>query len=149
MAKKKSGLARREVGRNSGRKEVARASGADLASLGEEQIVRVRRSCSTLPGSMEKLSHGEPTFFVAKKVFAMFANNHHNDGHVAVYIPVEPGYQAALLKSAPQKYFYPPYVGVKGWIGIELERVDDDELAQHLIEAWKLIGQKKNKIRVR
>ena len=127
-------------------KVVARKSSArpgDLASLGEEQILRVRRLCSTLPGSMEKLSHGEPTFFVAKKVFAMFANNHHNDGHVAVYVPVEPGYQATLLKSSPEKYFYPPYVGVKGWIGIELARVEEDELAQHLIEAWKLIGRKK------
>ena len=73
----------------------------------------------------------------------MFANNHHNDGHVAVYVPVEPGYQATLLKSAPRKYFYPPYVGVKGWIGIELERVDDEELGLHLIEAWKLIGKKR------
>jgi hypothetical protein len=68
---------------------------------------------------------------------------------VAVYVPVEPGYQATLLKSSPEKYFYPPYVGVKGWIGIELARVEEDELAQHLIEAWKLISQKKNKIRVR
>ena len=96
---KKSGFARRQVGRDGGSKKVARAPAADLATLGEEQILRVRRLCSTLPGSMEKLSHGEPTFFVAKKVFAMFANNHHNDGHVAVYIPVEPGYQATLLKA--------------------------------------------------
>jgi len=147
MAKKKSGSASRKVGRDVDRKKVHRASGADLASMGEEQILRVRRLCSTLPGSMEKLSHGEPTFFVAKKVFAMFANNHHNDGHVAVYIPVEPGYQATLLKSSPEKYFYPPYVGVKGWIGIELARVEEDELAQHLIEAWKLIGTKKTQKR--
>ena len=147
MAKKKSGSASRKVGRDVDRKKVARAPAADLATLGEEQILRVRRLCSTLPGSMEKLSHGEPTFFVAKKVFAMFANNHHNDGHVAVYIPVEPGYQATLLKSSPEKYFYPPYVGVKGWIGIELARVEEDELAQHLIEAWKLIGTKKTQKR--
>ena len=40
-----------------------------------------------MPETSEKLSHGEPTFFVRKKVFAMFANNHHKDGHVAVWIP--------------------------------------------------------------
>ena len=45
----------------------------------------------------EKLSHGEPTFFVRKNVFAMFANNHHNDGHIAVWIPAEPGAQASLV----------------------------------------------------
>jgi hypothetical protein len=115
----------------------------DLASIGEEQIRRVRRICATLPESMEKLSHGEPTFFIGKKVYAMFANNHHNDGHVAVWIPVEPAHQATLLKMSPQKYFYPPYVGVKGWVGVELDRVDDDELTLHLLEAWKMIGWKK------
>ena len=136
MLKKKSGGGSRD------QKDTPQKPQVDLSGVGEEQIVRIRRLCSTLPGSSEKISHGEPTFFVAKKVFAMFANNHHNDGHVAVYVPVEPGYQATLLKSAPRKYFYPPYVGVKGWIGIELERVDDEELGLHLIEAWKLIGKK-------
>jgi len=48
---------------------------------GEEHLKRVRRICAAMPESTEKLSHGEPTFFVRKKVFAMFANNHHNDGH--------------------------------------------------------------------
>jgi hypothetical protein len=56
----------------------------------------------------EKLSHGEPTFFVRKKVFAMFANNHHDDGHVAVWIPAAPGVQGALIKAAPETFFRPP-----------------------------------------
>ena len=54
---------------------------------GETHIERVRRICATLPGTTEKLSHGEPTFFAGKKVYAMFANNHHNDGRIAVWIP--------------------------------------------------------------
>ena len=113
-----------------------------LTALGEEQLARVRRLCASLPGSTEKLSHGEPTFFVANRVYAMFANNHHHDGYVALF-PVEPGYQATLLRSAPRKYFYPPYVGVKGWVGVVLDQVDEEELAQHLVEAWRLIGAKK------
>ena len=51
------------------------------AGNGEEQIGRVRRICMSLPGTEEKLSHGEPTFFVGKKVYTMCANNHHDDGH--------------------------------------------------------------------
>jgi hypothetical protein len=50
----------------------------------EKQIERVRRICLALPETFEKLSHGEPTFFVKKKVFAMCSINHHHDGHVAV-----------------------------------------------------------------
>ena len=46
------------------------------------QLGRVRKICLGLPGATEKLSHGEPTFFVSGRVFAMFSNNHHSDGHV-------------------------------------------------------------------
>src|SRR6266404_3218109 len=98
-----------------------------LSASGDEHLSRVRRLCSTLPQTTEKLSHGEPTFFVGKKVYAMFANNHHNDGHVAVWIPVSPGLQATLLKSEPHKFFMPPYVGVRGWVGVELDRIGDEE----------------------
>ena len=83
----------------------------DTPAVGEEQVRRVRRLCAALPQTTEKVSHGEPTFFVGKKVFAMFANNHHNDGHIAVWIPVPPGLQATLLKTEADKFFMPPVWG--------------------------------------
>lgn len=89
---------------------------------------------------MEKISHGEPTFFVRKKVFAMFSNNHHNDGHVAVVLPAAIGIQEMLIKRSPEKFYRPPYVGVRGWVGIELDQVTDEELAFHINEAWRLIA---------
>ena len=107
---------------------------------GEKQIERVRRICLALPETWEKLSHGEPTWFVKKKVFAMFSNNHHNDGHIAVTIPAAIGIQEMLIKKSPKKFYRPPYVGVAGWVGIELDRVSDGELALHLREAWRLIA---------
>jgi hypothetical protein len=112
---------------------------------GEEQIHRVRRTCLALPGATEKLSHGEPTFFVKKRVFASFSSNHHNDGHVAVLIPARPGEQDALIANFPHIYYRPPYVGAKGWIGIELAAIGDEELGMHLTEAWKLIVNSRRK----
>jgi hypothetical protein len=103
---------------------------------------RFRQICVGLPDASEKLSHGELTFFVCKKVFAMSANNHHNDGHIALWVPAAPSDQSILIQSAPKKFFRPPYVGGKGWIGIELERVDDEELASHILRAWQLIAPK-------
>ena len=100
-----------------------------------------------LPGVTEKLSHGASTFFAANGVFTMFVNNHHNDGHVAVWIPAPPGYQEHLISEAPEKFFRPPYVGVKGWVGVELGAVDDEELGYHITEAWRLIGAKKPRAR--
>jgi hypothetical protein len=108
-----------------------------------KQIDRVRRICNLLPETFEKLSHGEPTFFVRKKVFAMFSNNHHNDGHVAVLIPAAIGIQAKLIEAAPKKFYRPAYVGVKGWVGIELNQVTDEELTLHIREGWKLMAPQK------
>ncbi len=108
-----------------------------------KHLRRVRRLCAALPETMEKLSHGEPTFFVRKKVFAMFANNHHHDGHLAVWLPAPIGIQEMLIASSPEKFFKPPYVGGRGWIGIELNRVSDDELDFLLRQAWRMIAPKK------
>ena len=108
-----------------------------------KHVARVRRFCLALPETMEKLSHGEPTFFVRKRVFAMCSINHHNDGHIAVTVPAAIGIQAALIEADPKKYYRPPYVGGAGWVGIELARVGDKELQMHLREAWKLIAPEK------
>jgi hypothetical protein len=112
---------------------------------GEEHLRRVRRICAAMPETTEKLSHGEPTFFVRKKVFTMFANNHHHDGHTAVWIPAPPGLQAMLIHQSPETYLNPPYVGVRGWVGIELGSIGDEELASHIREAWRLVAPKKLK----
>jgi hypothetical protein len=113
----------------------------------EEHLKRVRRICMSMPGATEKLSHGEPTFFAKKGVFAMFANHHHRDGRIAIWIPAEPGMQAALTKAAPKIYFRPPYVGASGWVGIELGEVSDEDLAAHILAAWRFIDSKGKKPR--
>ena len=106
-------------------------------------LARVRRICAAIPGTIEKLSHGEPTFFTPKRVFAMFANNHHNDGRVAVWLPAAPGTQEAALAESPHIFFRPPYVGPNGWIGVELSKVDDEQLASLIRESFQLVGKKK------
>ena len=124
------------------------AGTAAKTSSGEEHVERVRRICLALPGTTEKLSHGEPTFFLRKKVFAMCSINHHNDGHIAVVIPAAIGIQAMLIEKSPRKFYRPPYVGGAGWVGIELPKVSDKELAMHLREAWRLIAPAKLKERL-
>lgn len=75
----------------------------------------------------------------------MYASNHHNDRHIAIWIPVPFGLQATLIKTEPKRFFMPPYVGVRGWVGIELSEVSDEELAFHICEAWRMIAPKKLK----
>ena len=111
--------------------------------MSETQLERVRQLCLALPEANERLSHGEPTFFLRKKVFAMFANNHHNDGHIAVWLPAPAGFQSALIEAQPEIYFKPPYVGGRRWIGIELDRISDEDLRFHIQTAWELVAPKR------
>lgn len=111
--------------------------------MSKRQIERVRRLCLSLPDTTEKLSHGEPTFFVHNKVFVMFANNHHDDGHIAVWLPVPPGAQQGLIVASPNVFFNPPYVGVRGWVGIELGYISENDLRFHIQTAWELIAPKR------
>jgi hypothetical protein len=114
----------------------------DKVKTTEDHTRRVRRICMGMPECEEKLSHGEPTWFVRKRVFVMFANNHHNDGHVAVWLPTLPGMQDSLIAASPEIFFRPPYVGSKGWIGIELDKVAEELLSAHILEAWRMVAPK-------
>jgi hypothetical protein len=107
-----------------------------------KQLARVRRICMSIPGTSEKISHGEPTFFTPKRVFAMFADNHHRDGRVAVWLPAAPGVQTALIEEAPGIYFRPPYVGVSGWVGVELSKLDDKQVGALIREAFHFVDLK-------
>ena len=111
--------------------------------MGRDHLARVRKICLALPEASERLSHGEPTFFVRKKVFTMFANDHHGDGRIAVWVPAAAGLQAMLIEADPKTFFRPPYVGVRGWVGIELGRIKDKDLEGHIRDAWRLVAPKK------
>ena len=113
----------------------------------DARLARVRRICATLPSVAEKLSHGTPSFFVEqdKGVFAMFADHHHEDGRLALWLPVPEGLQAHLIEDAPATYFKPSYVGTSGWVGIELAEIRDDALQIHIREAWGLVAGKRKK----
>ena len=124
-------------------KEVAEGDKPKRAK--KSQLDRVRAMCSKMPSVSEKISHGMQTFFVqnGKSVFTMFAEDHHSDGHIAVWLPAPPGLQGALIDEAPKTYFKPPYVGSSGWIGIELDQIKDEALAIHIREAWEIAARKK------
>ncbi len=107
-------------------------------------IEQLRALCMSHPLVEERLSHGEPTwFYKGKRTFAMFADHHH-DNRVAVWCAAPPGAKEMLMESDPARFFNPPYVGVKGWVGVYLDvDVDWDELAGIVDEAYQFIAAKK------
>jgi hypothetical protein len=104
-----------------------------------KNVERVRAICMALPNVTEKLAWGEPTWR-AGKIFAMLSTYHHGDDHVSVLVPAEPGVAGMLVASDPARFYVPPYVGVKGWVGI---RIDDnpnfDEITVLVGDAYRLM----------
>ena len=99
---------------------------------------RIRKLCLGLPETSERLSHGAPTFFVrGKRAFVMVLNDHHGDGRFAIWCAAPDGMQKLLVESEPERFFVPPYVGHRGWLGVRLDRlVDWDELAGIVEDAY-------------
>ena len=79
---------------------------------------RVREICLRFPSAEEKLSYGAPSFHVRGKMFLTFVDNHHRDGRLAVWCKSTLDEQRRLVESNPARFFVPPYVGVKGWVGV-------------------------------
>lgn len=104
-----------------------------METSAEESITeRVRTICLAIPDTLEKLSHGEPMFFVKGKSFANMDTNHHSSGHIAIWCAAAPGAQETLVDANPRRFFRPPYVGIRGWLGV---RLDDDDVDWEEIEA--------------
>ncbi|HEX2179659.1 MAG TPA: MmcQ/YjbR family DNA-binding protein [Actinomycetota bacterium] len=110
----------------------------------DEPLSRLRGICMSLPEATERLSHGEPTWFVAgKKTFVTYADHHHDD-RLAFWCPAPEGVQAEMVAAEPDRFFVPPYVGGRGWLGVRLDReVDWDEVAGIVAEAYRLVAPRK------
>ena len=105
-------------------------------------IARLRKICLALPEATEKLSHGEPTWFV-KKVFVTLSNHHH-DERLGFWCAAPPGEQEALVQADPQRFFRPPYVGGRGWLGVYLDVPQNwDEIAELVEESYRLVAPKR------
>jgi hypothetical protein len=111
----------------------------------KQAFENVRRVCLAFPETSERPSHGEPTFFVGgKRSFATVWDNHHGDGRLAVLCAAPAGIQAALVEGDPERFFVPPYVGRRGWIGFRLDRgFDHDELTGILEDAFAEVAPPK------
>ena len=97
----------------------------------------VRELCLGLPETEEVKSHGQPNFRGRGKTFATFTVNHHGDGRVALNVAAPAGAQQLHVEIEPEYYFVPPYVGPKGWLGIELNKgLAWSSIARHVHTAW-------------
>jgi hypothetical protein len=105
-------------------------------------LERLRELCLALPEVTEKVSHGEPTWFV-RRTFVMFADHHHDD-RLAFWCAAPAGAQEELVAADPQRFFRPPYVGGRGWLGVYLDvDVDWAEVGEIVTDAYREVAPRK------
>lgn len=109
-------------------------------------LPRVRSSALELPETEERLSHGQPTFFVAGKQFAQLRANHHGDGRTLVCVRTSGiDEQQMLIEAAPDTYSRPAYLGPSGWVSIDVgaDCVDWDLVDSRIARSWELAAPKR------
>jgi hypothetical protein len=108
-------------------------------------LSRIRQICLDLPETNERLSHGAPTFFVRdKRPFVMVLTDHHGDGRFAIWCAAGDGVQEMLVEADSTRFFRPPYVGHRGWLGVRLDRgIFWDELAGIIEDAFAEVAPPK------
>jgi len=105
-------------------------------------LERLRALCLAFPGTSERLSHGEPSWFVSRQ-FAMYANLHHDD-RVGFWAAAPEDAQARWVSEGPERFFVPPYVGWRGWIGVYLDVDQDwDDIAEIVEDAYVAVAPPK------
>jgi hypothetical protein len=110
----------------------------------DDPLVRLRPLCLVLPETTERVSHGEPAWFVRdKKLFVTYADHHHDD-RVALWCAAPEGAQEELVAADPEHFFRPPYVGGRGWLGVYLDGDPDwDEIAEIVVDAYRQVAPRR------
>jgi hypothetical protein len=111
----------------------------------ERVLEQLREICLGLPEASERPSHGAPTFFVRqKRPFVMVMTDHHGDGRFALWCAAPDGMQKLLVEADPERFFVPPYVGHRGWLGVRLDRgLNWDEITGIAEDAYAEVAPKK------
>lgn len=112
-----------------------------ICEMSGNPLIDLRAVCLSFPETTERLSHGEPTWFVReKKVFVTYADHHHDD-RLAFWCAAPPGAQEERVAMSPDHFFRPPYVGHRGWLGVYLDvPIDWDQVAVLVEDAYRMIA---------
>jgi hypothetical protein len=116
----------------------------------DDPVPRLRALCLALPGTTERVGHGEPGFFVqvsarSDKQFVMLDQHHHGAAHLGFWCAAPAGTQEELIAENPGRFFRPPYVGHRGWLGVRLradglDAPDWGEIGEIVRDAYRQVA---------
>lgn len=109
--------------------------------MASRPLTHLRALCLALPEAEERETWDVPTFRVRGKIFAIASGR---GGGLAVWLKVPPGAQAVLVGADPARFFAPPYLGPRGWVGMRLAPPPDRaELAALIHRSYRLVPPKR------
>jgi hypothetical protein len=116
-----------------------------VAAVETDVTGKVREICLALPEVTERPSHGSPAFYVrdTKQFVMLWPDGHHKDSFPHLWCAAAPGAQATLIAADPARFFHPPYVGGRGWIGVRLADADWTEIAELCEDAYRAVAPAK------
>lgn len=102
---------------------------------------QVRAICMRLPEVTERPSHGSPAFFIGKQFVMLWPDGHHDHDFPHLWFAAATGVQEELVADSPDRFFRPPYVGARGWVGVRLDgEVDWSEVAELCEDAYRVVA---------
>lgn len=111
--------------------------------VSSEVVDRLRSICLAFPGATEKLSHGAPSFFAGKQFLTVWSAGHHDHQFPHLWCAAPPGVQDELVASEPDRFFRPPYVGGRGWLGVRLDGpIDWSEIELICEDAYRSVASR-------
>ena len=107
----------------------------------EESAQRLRAICLALPEAKEVAMRPGPSYRVADRIFA---NERSRDGRLSVWCKAPPGSQEVLIGADPNRFFFPPYYGPRGWVGMRLDDGPDwAEVAALVNRSFQLVAPRR------
>lgn len=108
-------------------------------------LARLREICLEYPATEERTSHGEPCWWAGGKKMFVMTSQHHHDDRVGFWAAAPEGVQGALVAAEPHRYFRPPYVGSRGWVGVllDVDDIDWDRVEGIVEDAWRQVAPKR------
>jgi len=110
----------------------------------DPRLTRLTKISLALPEATRQTMGRHAGFYVRKKTFLYFLDDHHSDGIVGISCKVLPGDNTALIAADPKKFYMPAYIGSKGWVGVRLDvgTVDWEEVEELVTHSYRLIAPK-------
>ena len=100
--------------------------------------------CKSLPEVTVEPANEHLKISIRRKTLAYYSFDHHGDGMISLVCKSTLNDQRRMVRSDPETFFVPDYLGARGWLGIRLDlaEVDWEAVTENLRRAYQELAPK-------